>query len=193
MRRRTFVIMLLLIVWAFPVLARGGGHRSSGSSSGPKSTYVHGYTRKDGTYVAPHTRSAPGTVSSKTTSSTSGTIHIDGGYTGTDGSYVAPHLHRSAPRSGSSTYTLPRRSSTSTPTTTYSGSTSTIQRDSHGRIKRSESAKHSFMKRTGYSHGRPGYVVDHVKPLCRGGLDAPSNMQWQTVAAAKVKDRTECH
>jgi hypothetical protein len=70
MRTRNIVIMLLLIVWAFPVRARGGGHRSSGSSSGPKSTYVHGYTRKDGTYVAPHYRSAPGTASSTSTPTT---------------------------------------------------------------------------------------------------------------------------
>lgn len=37
----------------------------------------------------------------------------------------------------------------------------------------------------------PGYVVDHVVPLCAGGLDHPSNMQWQTVADAKIKDREE--
>ena len=37
----------------------------------------------------------------------------------------------------------------------------------------------------------PGWIVDHVKPLCVGGLDAPVNMQWQTVAAAKAKDRQE--
>ena len=39
--------------------------------------------------------------------------------------------------------------------------------------------------------GCPGYVVDHVKPLKRGGADRPSNMQWQTVAEAKAKDRLE--
>ena len=37
----------------------------------------------------------------------------------------------------------------------------------------------------------PGYVVDHVKPLCAGGADDPSNMQWQTVADAKAKDKLE--
>ena len=45
---------------------------------------------------------------------------------------------------------------------------------------------------TGQGRGRcPGYIVDHVKPLCAGGPDRPSNMQWQTVADAKAKDRLE--
>jgi hypothetical protein len=34
-------------------------------------------------------------------------------------------------------------------------------------------------------------VVDHVVPLKRGGVDAPSNMQWQETAEAKAKDRIE--
>jgi hypothetical protein len=36
-----------------------------------------------------------------------------------------------------------------------------------------------------------GYVIDHVKRLECGGADDPSNMQWQTVAEGKAKDRTE--
>jgi hypothetical protein len=74
---------------------------------------------------------------------------------------------------------------------------SAVSRNRHGRIKRSASAKHSFERQhpclsTGRSSGRcPGYVVDHVKPLECGGADAPSNMQWQTVAAGKAKDKTE--
>lgn len=36
-----------------------------------------------------------------------------------------------------------------------------------------------------------GYVVDHVVPLCNAGADKPSNMQWQSIADAKVKDRDE--
>jgi hypothetical protein len=35
----------------------GGSHYSTGSKSG--SVYVHGHTTKNGTYVAPHHRSAP--------------------------------------------------------------------------------------------------------------------------------------
>lgn len=37
----------------------------------------------------------------------------------------------------------------------------------------------------------PGWVVDHVVPLCAGGADHPANMQWQTKAEAKVKDAAE--
>lgn len=37
----------------------------------------------------------------------------------------------------------------------------------------------------------PGYVVDHIRPLCAGGLDSPANMQWQTITEAKAKDRLE--
>ena len=47
------------------------------------------------------------------------------------------------------------------------------------------------MRQTGYAHGRPGYVVDHITPLKRGGADSPSNMQWQTIAEAKAKDKWE--
>jgi hypothetical protein len=64
-------------------------------------------------------------------------------------------------------------------------------RDSRGRIARSESAKEAFMRQTGYPHGRPGYVVDHIVPLASGGADDPSNMQWQTVEEAKAKDKWE--
>ncbi|MDQ2662806.1 MAG: HNH endonuclease [Candidatus Eremiobacteraeota bacterium] len=56
---------------------------------------------------------------------------------------------------------------------------------------RSLREKHLFWRDTGYPHGRPGYIVDHVVPLACGGADAPGNMQWQTKAAARAKDRWE--
>jgi hypothetical protein len=67
----------------------------------------------------------------------------------------------------------------------------------HGRYKRSTAAKNEFKREhpcpaTGRSSGRwPGYVINHVNPLECGRADAPYNMQWQTVAEGKAKDRTE--
>jgi hypothetical protein len=43
----------------------------------------------------------------------------------------------------------------------------------------------------GTSGACPGWVKDHVKPLACGGGDAVWNLQWQTEAAAKAKDKTE--
>lgn len=37
----------------------------------------------------------------------------------------------------------------------------------------------------------PGWVVDHIVPLCAGGADKPSNMQWQTKRDALEKDKGE--
>jgi hypothetical protein len=39
----------------------------------------------------------------------------------------------------------------------------------------------------------PGYVKDHVQPLCLTGQagDVVANLQWQDVKAAKAKDRLE--
>lgn len=67
----------------------------------------------------------------------------------------------------------------------------------HAKLPRSASAKAAFMKAkpcpaTGIPRGAcSGYVIDHVIPLCAGGLDEPSNMQWQTLLESRVKDREE--
>jgi hypothetical protein len=72
-----------------------------------------------------------------------------------------------------------------------------VQRDANGKIHRSAKAKAEFKKdhpcpSTGKPSGAcPGYVIDHRQPLKRGGKDAPENMQWQTTAAAKAKDKAE--
>ena len=61
----------------------------------------------------------------------------------------------------------------------------------HTRVVRSQAARQAFAKLSGYPRGRPGYIVDHIIPLACGGLDEPSNMQWQSVADAKAKDKIE--
>ena len=45
---------------------------------------------------------------------------------------------------------------------------------------------------TGATHGAcTGYVIDRIVPVICGGAEAPDNMQWQTLAEAKEKDRWE--
>lgn len=63
--------------------------------------------------------------------------------------------------------------------------------------KRSAKARYDFRKShpcpaTGKTRGAcSGYVIDHVVPLCAGGVDRPENMQWQSGADAKRKDVIE--
>lgn len=69
--------------------------------------------------------------------------------------------------------------------------------DHAGRIHRSHAVTAEFQRKhpcpsNGQRRGHcPGYIVDHIQPLCACGPDATSNMQWQTVADATVKDRLE--
>jgi len=134
------LVTLLLAPAAFP-------KSKSSASSGKKTTSVREYTRKDGTVVHSHARSASGRAPSKSKNPKA---------------YCA-----------------------------------SCKRDSRGKIKRSEAATRAFRKNhpcpaTRKTTGAcPGYVIDHVVPLKRGGADAPRNMQWQTTAQAKAKDRVE--
>ena len=136
-----------------------------------KPVHVRTYTRKDGTVVQAHNRAAPGVANRSSTSSSRG---------------------QSSSATNTPIYTAPVYNP---PISTVRNVT--IERDSHGRIKRSESAKRGFMilhpcPVTGRTSGPcPGYVIDHINPLACGGVDAPLNMQWQTTAAAKAKDKWE--
>jgi hypothetical protein len=56
---------------------------------------------------------------------------------------------------------------------------------------RSPAQAHKFEVEQGYSHGRKGYVIDHICPLACGGIDDPKNMQYQTRADGKAKDKWE--
>jgi hypothetical protein len=162
--------------------ASRGGH-SSHSSSG--TTHVRGYVRKDGTYVHPHERRLP---SSSAPRQSLGHSTSPRHYASRSRLHDTYRDHWSYNDSGKLTH----RSSAHAPGGFYG-----LQRDGHGHIKRSEEAKHAFMRQhpcpaTGRSSGPcPGYVIDHVKALKHGGADDPNNMQWQTVQQAKEKDRWE--
>ncbi len=62
---------------------------------------------------------------------------------------------------------------------------------------RSSTVKHEFQRQhpcpsTGRTTGAcPGYIKDHIRALDCGGPDSIANMQWQTIADAKAKDRWE--
>lgn len=170
---RLFVTLAIaLAVLATPSLTLARGYRSSGgsrshssssrSTGGSKSVDVGGHTRKNGSYVAPHYRSSPGSGSS---------------YRSGSGSH-----------SKATSYKHPASYSTG----------GAVQRDSHGKIKRSASAKSDFRRgnpcpSTGKTTGRcPGYEVDHRSPLACGGADAPGNMQWLTTAENRHKGAAGC-
>lgn len=100
-------------------------------------------------------------------------------------SSFVPNANRNAKRQGAATKKQASRRAAD------------VSRTADGRIARSTRARDEFRQdrpcpSTGWTTGScPGYVVDHVKALKHGGADAPNNMQWQTSAAAKAKDRVE--
>ncbi len=64
----------------------------------------------------------------------------------------------------------------------------TCPRDSRGRIERSSSERQKFLKSQGLTHTPPGYQVDHINPLSKGGPDKASNMQLIPKDSPKEKD-----
>lgn len=170
-RIATALIILACVATASLAYARGGG----GSSGG-------------------HT-------SSQSTSSTgsSHAAHVSGGasHSGSHASSSAGRSHAAHASGGGRTRHA--TSKTIRPHTSHASAKAAagVKRDSHGKIARSQQAKSDFKHQkpcpsTGKSTGAcPGYVIDHVVALKRGGADAPSNIQWQQTAAAKQKDKWE--
>jgi hypothetical protein len=213
---RPFVAVLLIALstanTGFPRSRRNSSRSSSsrsrtGSSSAAKSEHVSGYTRKDGTPVRAYNRRPAGTTQPSTTRPLAGSVSHTRVPRVTAPRETSPTARSSATISRQPSATAmavapnraPRPTANSLSATSRNSNArcATCARDSRGRIARSETAKHDFQKprpcpATGKTSGPcPGYVIDHVVPLKRGGPDAPSNMQWQTTAEAKAKDRVE--
>jgi hypothetical protein len=53
---------------------------------------------------------------------------------------------------------------------------------------RSQAVLKEFKLRTGFPHGRPGWVIDHKIPRCAGGPDVVANLIWQRQAESYRKD-----
>jgi hypothetical protein len=170
MRTKGLLVAALaaVVTCAVQAAARSSSHGSQ-SKSTEKSVYVHSYTKKDGTQVSGHYRRPPGTAARDTAPREAQSASGPGSRVFYERDHVA------------SGYALDP----------------TVARDSHGKIKRSGAAKDAFKRSnpcpsTGKpTGGCPGYVIDHVKPLECGGPDDPSNMQWQTIAEGKAKDKME--
>ncbi len=174
---RVLIVMLALFLVPSMAVARGGGGGGHGGGhSGGSHSGGHSGGHDGGHHSGiPHSGS-PSDVHSHSESAPRG---------------IGPKAHAPSPshESKPKTETKPKSQVTSAkPPATKCESCS---RDAHGKIQRSEVAKRDFMKQSGYPNGRPGYVVDHITPLAKGGKDVPSNMQWQTNAEARAKDKVE--
>lgn len=149
-----------------------------------------------GSIVSSEPRSLSSESGGVSASDTQKPVHVKG-YTRKDGTKVKAY-DRKAPKSTAPKTSTKKSVKTTEAYTTSAGTTvhnanycQTCARDKHGRILRGGKAKHEFERMTGYPRGRKGYVVDHIMPLACGGADNTSNMQWQTVEQAKLKDAWE--
>src|SRR5262245_59438880 len=166
MKRFALLGLVITLLLPFDVSAQKGGSRTSSRSSGKSSSKSSSSKSK----------------SSKSPKSSNGnTAHVKE-YERKDGTVVRAH-DRAAPGT--------KKVKSSDISSSSRGKSTIAVRDANGQIKRRSSAKKEFMKNRGYPKERKGYVLHHITPLECGGADVPSNMQWQTVQEAKIKDRSE--
>ena len=71
------------------------------------------------------------------------------------------------------------------------GSPTLVAEHRSGEVPREFERQHPCPSTGATSGACPGYVRDHIVPLCAGGADATWNMQWQTTADARAKDVAE--
>lgn len=72
-----------------------------------------------------------------------------------------------------------------------------LQRDLDGKLHRSQSTLIKFQKiypcpSTGKTSGScPGFVKDHIQPLCANGKDVPTNLMWSEHDWSVLRDKQE--
>jgi hypothetical protein len=169
MRPSLIAALVAACLFTSGVEARSGGSHSGGShSSGTHSTHSSGHS-------ASHSSTAH--HSSTSHAATNKSDHPKQPHASGEKALGGHHTNQATYRAPDSAY----------------GSKHT----KGNRIERSPAQRAAFVRThpcpsTGKSHGAcPGYVVDHVVALKRGGADNASNMQWQTTANAKAKDKVE--
>lgn len=177
-------------------------------ATAPRTVLVSGYVRANGTVVAPYWRAEAGTAINDVSEESFpvGGIPIGQPFYSTPTRRPVPSTTWMTPEAR----VVPVRSFSSSTTVLRDGPlilipgiqvvrprSVNVLRDANGRIHRSAKVKHDFQwthpcPANGNMTGAcPGYVMDHIKPLATGGADAVENLQWQTTADAKAKDKWE--
>jgi len=189
---------LLLILTAAPFgLSAKGGHSYSGHSSGGGHSHGGGGHGSGGGHSPGGGHSYGGGHSHG--GGHSGGSHPSGKHSSPDthGGHGSPHTPAPKAPSAKAPHFRPHAGvPNATPHAGGAGKSHEyaspgVARNSEGRIKRSEEAKHDFLKAHGYSKVPKGYQVDHIVPLYAGGKDVPSNMQLLTVAEHQAKTKAD--
>jgi hypothetical protein len=179
------LFLLLALVSVAPALA---GQRPSCSSG---TTCVNGYTQSNGTQVAPYVRRAPGTASeSHAFTATGGTTVIVSSPSQEGRDRIKAAVQEAPLPRGCSTAADREKVAAKQPPlygwpepprsrvlwrnqepALISSATVQIHRNSQARIQRSGTRKTLVHAYDGYPNGRPGYGVDQIVALKRGGPD----------------------
>jgi hypothetical protein len=126
-------------------------------------------------------------------------VDARGGHGGGASHSSSSHSHSSSTTRSSHDNRSAATRSTSHKTATPHHSRSDRTRSRATKYKRDPAQRRTFMRENpcpggpdkGSMRRCSGYRVDHIKALKHNGADRPWNMQWQTVAEAKAKDRWE--
>lgn len=178
---RIITLFFCLSLFISNAFARGGGGGHGGHGGGGHhggSVSVGGYSRSNGTYVSGYNRSSPSAHHSGNSGSSYGSSHAVGYHSG------GRHSGRSSGTShlGISNHYLSSK-------THFTGGT--YKTTGVPMVQRSETAKREFLRQHGLTKIPPGFNIDHITPLSKGGSDTPSNMQLLSIEAHHTKTAAE--